>query len=184
MLEGLTNEREVFLTLYGLGEDGGRGTFTDQKGVTPKEDPVPPQGAFFIDGPAVEQGGDVTTSARVLLKVDAVDTEAEVDGPAAGSGSHSVAHGWNSAAFVGLFQASGDVEMRFGNSEDALARAAWEDLAAEKPWTLDCDPGTICTVFGQFRDGAGNESLVVDQKILYQPGGASLILYLPALRSP
>ena len=43
--------------------------------------------------------------------------------------------------------------------------------AAEKshlgPW-LGCAADTVCTVYGQFRDGAGNESLVVDQQILLQ----------------
>ena len=64
-----------------------------------------------------------------------------------------------------MFEASGNVEMRFANSIEEVHNAAWEPLAETKEWLLECEDDSSCTVFGQFRDGAGNDSLVVDQRI-------------------
>jgi hypothetical protein len=175
VLADLENGQTYFLTLYGEGEEGARGDYSDQMAVTPKEDPIPPQGAFFIDGPNVIMGGDVATSRDVLLMVDAVDTDSEFDGPA-GAGSHSIPHGLVGPQFEGMFQASGDVQMRFANTEEGIASAEWEPLASTKAWQLDCEDGTICTVFGQFRDGAGNESLIIDQRIRLQLAESTLNL--------
>jgi len=184
LLPGLKNGEMVYITLYGEGEDGAMGAYSDQLPVTPAADPIPPQGAFFIDGPNVTEGGDVATSRSVMLYVDAVDTDGEYDGPAStsgGFGSHSIPHGLVSPEMAGLFQVSGDVEMRFANSEKGVESAPWEPLTKTKNWGLDCDDGDICTVFGQFRDGAGNESLIIDQKILLQLEEGSLILYMPVV---
>ena len=84
---------------------------------------------------------------------------------------------------AGMFEVSGNVEMRFANTAEGMESAPWEPLAKTKNWTLDCADGDICTVFGQFRDGAGNESLIVDQKILLQLEGGSLLLYMPVVSS-
>ena len=164
-LEGLKNGQTYYVTLYGEGPDGAQGAYSDPIPVTPKEDPIPPQGAFFIDGPGVVEGGDVTMSRNVVLQVDAVDTDSEYDGPA-GLGSHTIPHGLVGAENAGMFTVSGNVEMRFANTLNAIRTAPWEPLAPTKKWTLECAPGAMCTVFGQFRDGAGNESLVIDQKIM------------------
>ncbi len=184
MLTGLKNGEMIYVTLYGEGEDGAEGTYSDPIAVTPLEDPIPPQGAFFIDGPTVIEGGDVATSREVILMVDAVDTDSEYEGPASGGlGSHTIAHGLVGPHTVGMFEVSGDVEMRFANTLEGIETAPWEPLAAEKPWMLDCDDGEICTVFGQFRDGAGNESLVIDQKIkLMLEEAGPVELYLPVVR--
>ena len=50
---------------------------------------------------------------------------------------------------------TGAAEMRFANSEAELATAAWEPYAATKAWTLPTGSGEK-TVWGEFRDGAGN----------------------------
>ena len=162
----------------GEGEGGAVGTYSDQMPVTPAEDPIPPQGAFFIGGPTVTDGGDVATSQKVVLFIDAVDTDSEFDGPA-GLGSHSVSHGLMGTQLTGMFAASGNVEMRFSNTQDGVDTSPWEPLSSSKNWTLDCADGNICTVYGQFRDGAGNESLVIDQQILLQLGEPTI--YLPIM---
>ena len=36
----------------------------------------------------------------------------------------------------------------------------------ELPWTLACASGDLCRVYAQFRDGALNESLIVNDTIL------------------
>jgi hypothetical protein len=99
--------------------------------------------------------------------VDAVDTDSEFDGPA-GAGSHSIPHGFVGVQHTNMFTASGNVQMRFANSLDGIDTALWEPLASTKDWTLDCAYGDICTVYGQFKDGADNESLITDQKIMLQ----------------
>ena len=177
VLDGLTNNQTYFLTLYGEGEGGARGDYSDQSAVTPKEDPIPPQGAFFIGGPNTTMGGDVATSRNVTLLVDAMDTDSEFEGPA-GLGSHSVAHGLVSPQFAGMFAASDNVEMRFANTEDGIATAPWEPLSDAKAWVLDCANGAQCTVFGQFRDGAGNESLIITDDIELA-AVTKLDIYLP-----
>ena len=76
-----------------------------------------------------------------------------------------------------MFVASGDVEMRFSNTLEGIGAAPWEPITGTKEWMLECADGTICTVFGQFRDGAGNESLVIDELIQLQLGESKI--YLP-----
>lgn len=178
-LTGLANGVTHYITLYGEGAEGAQGTYSDQLPVTPTEDPIPPQGAFFIDGPTVIEGGDVAMSRSVILFVDAIDTDSEYDGPA-GAGSHSIPHGLVSDEHTGMFTVSGNVEMRFANTSQGIESAPWQPLADTLPWQLGCADGTICTVFGQFRDGAGNESLVVDQKILLKL--EPLEIFLPTVR--
>jgi hypothetical protein len=55
---------------------------------------------------------------------------------------------------------------------------AWEPYAVTRPWLLTCTLGQTCTVYGQFRDGAGNESLVISDDVVY----AGLRLYLPMIQ--
>jgi hypothetical protein len=186
LLPGLSNGQPYEVILCGIGENGALGVCSDPETVTPAADPIPPQGAFFIGGPNVIEGGDVATSRSVMLYVDAIDTDGEYAGPAAtsgGFGSHSIPHGLVGPQMAGLFEVSGDVEMRFANSEKGIEGAPWEALAKTKNWTLECADGDVCTVYGQFRDGAGNESLIIDQKILLQVEGGSLILYMPVVSS-
>ena len=177
ILPDLENDKTYYVTLYGEGTDSAQGDYSDQMSVTPKLDPIPPQGAFFIGGPNVIGGGDVATSRNVQLMVDALDTDSEFDGPA-GFGSHSVPHGLVGPQFRGMYQASGNVEMRFANTEEGVSAAAWEPLSSTKAWILECENGEECTVFAQFRDAAGNESLIIDQQIELQLPPQS-ILNLP-----
>jgi hypothetical protein len=175
LLSGLANGKTYYITLYGEGENGAQGTYSEQLLVKPMVDPIPPQGAFFIGGPNVADGGDVANSAKVTLFVDAIDTDSEFNGPA-GLGSHSIPHGLVGPQFAGMFEVSGNVEMRFANGLEEIENAKWEPLASSKNWTLGCSTGEMCTVFGQFRDGAGNESLVVDQHIFLEAGSTTIFL--------
>ena len=102
--------------------------------------------------------------------IDATDL-LSYDGPA----SHSVGHSAVDPRMIPFQQPSGDVQMRFSNDPLTLETADWEPLADELPWTLECAAGELCVVYGQFRDGAGNESLVVDDVILLD----LLEVYLP-----
>jgi hypothetical protein len=173
VLGGLTNGQSYYLTLQGQNDDAAGtndGSYSDQFEIVPKEDPVPPQGAFFIGGPNVENGGDIATSPSVTLFVDATDL-LEYAGPA----SHSVGHSAVSPELIPFINPSNGVEMRFSNDQSTLESMAWEPLGDEKPWKLGCRPGEVCVVFGQFRDGAGNESLIVTDEILLE----GMDLFLP-----
>lgn len=55
--------------------------------------------------------------------------------------------------------------MRFSNDPETLDDKRWQPLAPEVDWTLDCESGEVCTVYGQFRDAADNESLVLSDHI-------------------
>ncbi len=178
-LTGLTNGKTYYITLYGEGAGDAQGAYTDQMPVTPAADPIPPQGAFFIDGPNVLEGGDVAQSRNVILRIDATDPDGEHEGP--GAFDSGALFGPSGAQRASMFTASGDVEMRFANSSEGLASAPWEPLAETKPWMLDCQDGAVCTVFGQFRDGAGNESAVVTQSILLQLANQTPTNYFPSV---
>ena len=173
ILSRLANGRPYYLTLQAETGDG-QGGYSDQHEVTPKEDPLAPQGAFYIGGPGVSKGGDETSSPEVVLHVDATDV-LSYDGPA----SHSVGHGAIHPELIPFVVPSGNIEMRFSNDPATLGSARWEPLAAEKDWTLDCQTGAECTVYGQFRDGADNESLVLTDHI--HLGGTKI--YLPLVLS-
>ena len=67
--------------------------------------------------------------------------------------------------------------MRFSEDQTTLDSVPWEPLSDEKPWMLGCRRGEACVVFGQFKDGAGNESLVVTDQILLE----GMDLYMPLI---
>ena len=175
ILEGLANGQMYYLTLYGEAEDDARGVYSDQIAVTPAEDPVPPQGAFYIGGPNVVHGGDVATSRDVVLFIDAVDIEGESEGATAGFGSLGAQPGSAGSPHASMFTASGNIEMKFANTHVDLPSSAWESLKESKSWTLDCAENGRCVVVGQFRDGAGNESRVVTQQILLKSEGVGWV---------
>ncbi len=153
---------------------GAEGTYSDQYTVTPNEDPVPPQGAFLIDGPNIIEGGDATTSKQVILSIDATD-QLELKGPA----SHSIAHALLNVPGIASLAPSGISEMRFVNTDQAqIEGVSWEAYGTSKPWTLDCQVGQKCVTYAQFRDRAGNESLIVDQQIRLAGAGD---VYLPII---
>ncbi len=161
----LPNDRLVYLILSGESE-GGQGGYTAPIPVIPRADPDPPNGAVLINNDAM-----TTTSQSVILNVSGTDTP--LPGPA------TPASGRVGGAWTALNDISGDVEMRISN-DPSFAGAEWEPLMAEKPWTLDAGPAGTYLVFAQFRDGAGNESLIVYDDIYL----SLQTLYLPiVLRS-
>ncbi len=131
--------------------------------VQPRADPDPPTGVILIN-----HGAETTTSRHVGLMVLASDEP--VDGPVS-SPSGFLIRQWSANNEV-----SGGIEMRFRN-ETVGAWSAWQPLTEGVPWILspDCRYGTRCTVYGQFRDAAMNESLLVADSIVL----VGSELYLP-----
>lgn len=99
-------------------------------------------------------GAEVVKSKNVVLNISSTDTP--LNGAAQGANAHLT----DRLSLI-YNEVSGGVEMRIANDE-SMAGAEWEPLAAQKPWTLACEDGQVCTVFAQFRDAANNEPLVIN----------------------
>jgi len=159
----LENDVTYEVQLQGTTE-GGVGASTSPEQVQPKADPDAPSGAVLINYDAIS-----TTQRTVELYVTATDVPLE-GLPAQASGA--LADPWTR-----LNEISGDVEMRFSNLPGA-PWTDWKPVESPVPWVLpaSCAYGTECTVYGQFRDAALNESIIV-------PDSISLVwpetLYLP-----
>jgi len=159
----LENDVTYEVQLLGVTADG-VGAPTDPASVQPKADPDAPSGAVLINYGAIS-----TTQRTVELYVTATDVPLE--------GMPAEASGALASEWTRLNEISGDVEMRFRNAP-AGPWTDWKPVVSPVPWVLpaSCAYGTECTVYGQFRDAALNESIIV-------PDSISLVwpeqLYLP-----
>ena len=149
---GVDNDTVYTVTLQGETETGTGGP-TAPETVVPKADPDPPSGDLVINSDVVS-----ATTRAVEINVNASDEP--IDGmPSQPSGA--VASQWTAGNEV-----SGEVEMRFRNENEG-EWTAWQPYTDTIPWMLadTCLYGTNCTVYGQFRDAAKNESLLVSDSI-------------------
>jgi hypothetical protein len=136
--------------------------------TTPKADPWPPTGFVLIN-----DGASTTTSVDVQLGLSASDEVfLHYDSP----------EDTDNIMLPPYASATGVTEMRVSNQSN-MDGVAWESFAPTKPWTLDTPLG-LATVFAQFRDAAGNESLIVSNAIwvVEDDGTGSGNLYLPVVR--
>ena len=148
-LSRLTNDRTYYLRFAPIGLDGRAiGELTAPIPVTPKADPDAPNGTILING-----GAPSTASKDVILNITASDIP--LDGPSSAA-SGAVATRWTRA----LNEVSGGIEMRLSN-DGSFVRIPWEPLTFHKPWTLGDSDSEVYRVYAQFRDAAGNLSLVV-----------------------
>ncbi len=107
--------------------------------ATPSEDPFPPEAKILIDN-----GAPTTTDLDVALSF------AEYEEPEPGDPN----------TFDDI------TEMKLSNAAD-LDGASWQPFQQNIPWTLPpTDVGDQAQVYGMFKDGAGNESLIVTSAIL------------------
>ena len=147
------------------GQNGtAEGEYSDPFTVTPKADPDSPSGAVLINNGAIQ-----TFSRNVILNISSSDTP--LDGlptPTSARGGGPLAVKYN--------EISGSIQMRISN-DPSFTGAVWEPLMQEKPWTLPYGQGGVSFVYVQFRDGAGNESFIVHDTIVYFPN-----IYLPLIR--
>ena len=149
----LPNDVPLVVSLWGE-KDGDVGTETDEQTVVPKSDPDPPSGFILINDDAPETG-----LLNVELYVNASDVP--LDGMPAPGGTATIANEYTVDNVI-----SGGIEMRFSN-ELSGPWSAWEPFSSAKQWLMDCEVGTTCTVYAQFKDAAGNESLVTKDDIRY-----------------
>jgi hypothetical protein len=174
VLTGLMNGQPYSVTLQPVATDPKTGQdifgpMTEPMAVTPKDDPDAPSGAI-----AIENGIQEVFTKTVDLYLSSSDQPLE--GAAQSANAHQT-----DILSVRVNLVSGDVQVRVSNSAD-MAGAVYEDLpgAKVKEWTLDCEVGEVCRVYAQFRDGAGNESLIIsDDVLLVEEPDVDLRLFMP-----
>jgi hypothetical protein len=137
-------------------ETSADGKLSDVQIVTPKADPDAPAGDMLI-----ENGLPLVGTKEVTLHLSATDT------PLQGMAQGANAHMTDLLSFQN--QVSGGIEMRISN-DPSMAGAEWEPFAQTKEWTLACNDGEMCVVYAQFRDAAGNETLIISDNILLDMG--------------
>lgn len=167
LITGLANDVPYFIRLQGV-NDNALGDLSDPIAVTPKADPDMPSGVLLI-----ENGRQSTANKEVTLRISATDRPLE--GAAQGSAAHQ-----SDVYSIVFNEISGNIQMRFSNTQD-MSGAVWEPLATSKAWTLDCEPGELCTVYAQFKDGAENESLIIYDTIVLETPTSSNQLFLPVV---
>jgi hypothetical protein len=124
-----------------------------------------PSGAMLIANDAPK-----TNSQQVVLNISATDTP--LNGAAQGSAAHMT-----DQLSQQVNVASGNIQMRIANT-DNMEGVPWQPVQPTVPWTLACANGQVCTVYAQFRDGAGNESLIVKDSIVFS---ISTNIFMPAV---
>ncbi len=170
VLPGLTNGQVYTVSLQPVATDPDTGEevfgpMTEPQTVTPKADPDAPSGDLTIENDATE-----VHTKDVQLDITSTDE------PLPGAAESANAHMTDILSTI-YNVAAGNVEMRISNEID-MAGAAWEPLQQFKPWTLDCEVGEVCRVYAQFRDGEGNESLIISDEVLLTES-PSQGMYLP-----
>jgi hypothetical protein len=117
----------------------------DSEGVTPMSDPVAPEAIVLIN-----DGAESTASLSVALSF----------GPYMGDGE----------------EAFKDITEVMVSNDLSFSSASWQPFAQDLPWQLaPTEEGEMARVYARFKDGAGNESLVVTDDILF----VGKLFYLP-----
>ncbi len=166
---GVTNDQEY--CYYVIGIDGSeQSTPLTPSCTTPKTDPWPPDGGFVINN-----GASTTISTSVTLNIFASDAV-----------SPHILEGNDLNALMEppSESATSVTEMRISNNGD-MSGAPFVPFAATAPWTLGQSEG-LATVYMQFRDEAGNLSLIIPNSIFVGEEGTGpgfdVKMVLPFLR--
>ncbi len=132
---GVVNDTTYYYCLQAIdGEDHWSAVVCSQA-VTPREDPVPPEGAVLIN-----DGAATTDSPNVVLSFVPVGEE------------HETALGATQNAFD-------DITQVLISNDPSMAGAVWQPFQQQDiPWQLEFGQG-LRTVYVRFMDAAGNESV-------------------------
>ena len=114
------------------------GAVLSSEGVTPSEDPLPPEALVIINEGAVQ-----TTNLNVTLSFIPYESE----------GSDA------SETFD-------DIDMMLLSNDPMFAIAEWQLFAQDVPWVLDAELGEIATVYARFRDQSDNESVGTEMDMI------------------
>lgn len=164
-LNSLENNTTYYLSLaVGNAQDSATGPYSEPEAVTPKADPDKPTGAVFINN-----GAASTLKLGVLLNISSSDTP--LPGLAYPSNGGLAALSTQPINVV-----SAGIEMRISN-DPTFAGAVWQPLAPIASWQLASGGSQVKRVYLQFRDAAGNESMVVYDDIIY-----NFTIFLPIVR--
>ncbi|MDX1665380.1 MAG: VWA domain-containing protein, partial [Candidatus Promineifilaceae bacterium] len=156
-----------------LENNGAVGPPSPPQSVVPREDYVRPQGSVLIN-----QDARATHSRHVTLNIDALDSFEQgpyaLLAPEARAALLGPRHGEEGAA-------TGVAEMRIAEDPAAFhdEEAGWREFQRDVRWELRrCSVGETCAVYVQFRDEAGNLSIIVSDEILLE----RLRLLLPVIQ--
>lgn len=171
------NHTEYCYRVVAVNADGRESGGNEVNCLTPREDPMAPQGQLVINGDAAS-----TSDVSILLSLSATDTPAD--------------HHTESDEFPPVEEGtvvSGVTEVMISNFPDFRGGVyvAVGDLNTPRPWRLTLENAlldeergrSLATVYIKFRDAAGNESEVVRDSIWVQPAeGGDRRLYLPSIQ--
>ena len=153
----LQNDTTYTLSIAaGNGPDLATGPYSEPEAVTPKADPDKPTGAVLINN-----GAASSDQLGVILNISSSDTPL----PGLAYPSSGDLAGFSTRQFNVV---SAGIEMRISN-ETTFAGAVWQTLAQTADWQLAISGPLVKRVYMQFRDAAGNESMVVYDDILWNP---------------
>jgi hypothetical protein len=116
----------------------------------------------------INNDAEMTFDKGVILNISATDTP--LDGLATSSNPNS-----GSLIAAAYNEISADIQIRVSN-DPSFSNVEWQPLVGELPWELNPGATGVYSVYMQFRDGAGNNSLVIRDQIIYQGG-----IYLPLI---
>jgi hypothetical protein len=158
----IKNDMPYYLSLAGgNGQYQATGPYSEPEEVIPKADPDAPVGSLLIN-----HGDWYTFDLVATLSLSASDDPLPgIASPSGGSLSGAAARLFN--------MVSGITEMRI-SSDPSFTGAAWKPFEESVVWQLPGAGAPVKVVYVQFRDAAGNESIVVYDEIFYIAG-----IYLP-----
>jgi hypothetical protein len=130
---------------------GHRSRVIESVGVTPSEDPIPPEGVVIVNGGAL-----ATNDLDVRLTF----------------APHESGLAESTASFDDI------AEMKISNSPFFPA-SRWQPFAQKTPWTLKAQPGELARVYVRFKDKHGNESVGTEVGMIWYRPTDEHKLYLP-----
>jgi hypothetical protein len=137
----VANGTEYCYRMLAVSTGGHQSAWTETTCLTPKLDPVAPEGSVSLEGAAIR-------GQTVLLRLRASDAPADAH-----------VHSDEEPPVAEGAQISGVTEMQISNRGD-FAGAAWEPFQLFKSWMPEVSGGAA-TVYARFRDRAGNVSATV-----------------------
>jgi hypothetical protein len=147
----VVNDTEYFYCLQAIDSADHWSAVLCSEGVTPRIDPIPPMAGILING-----GAETTEDADVILSFVADDEEHET--------------GLSSGA-----SAFDDIAEMLISNDPSMAGATWQPFEQDFAWQILPGLG-FRTVYVQFRDLSGNESVGTETATIFMDGS---VIYLP-----
>jgi hypothetical protein len=148
----VTNDTTYYYCIQAIDGDDHWSAVVCSEGVTPRVDPIHPE-AFVV----INDGAASTTDINVLLSF--LPNTEEIQGTSGGEGTFD------------------DITEVLISNDPSFDGAVWQPFAQDIPWQLLPGFG-LRTVYVQFRDVNGNESLGTETASIHLSGNAILLPYI------